>query len=360
MEEEAPQPPQQPELPREPFVPPAPPVVAEPTKKPKSKLPFIIIGVACLFLVLTLVAVLAQKPKQSTTQTTTANTTITKTANVQLDPNKDYGNKYANGILPVGDKHVVTDAPKQGYVYACKAYASTLGNAQVSNDVRGPWFVNNNTQYDVNKKAKVLGSVVWQPSLSNTISNGIRTITTNNLPSHVTGSFPIARNDPAYTYDRNPYSIKAQTLAYGLNASPAYGTPNCMGSEVGVMLSGAAIFNAFDASGRDAGAWEIHDSCGGHPQKEGEYHYHTLSSCIKDASVQTVVGFALDGFPITGPVVAKNNVLTTSDLDECHGLYGTITLEGKQITSYHYVMTEDFPYSVSCFRSQPSQPPGIH
>lgn len=133
-----------------------------------------------------------------------------------------------------------------------------------------------------------------------------------------------------------------------------------MGGEVGVMLTGVALFNAFDAGGRDAGAWEIQDACEGHPQGSGLYHYHTLSSCIKDVSVSTVVGFALDGFPITGPKVGDKNYLTTSDLDECHGIVSEVTLDGKKTTTYHYVMTQDFPYSASCFRSKAIQSPGQH
>ena len=124
------------------------------------------------------------------------------------------------------------------------------------------------------------------------------------------------------------------------------------------MLTGAALFDGFDAGGRDAGAWEVQDSCDGHPQNKGEYHYHTLSRCITDQSVKTVLGFALDGIPITGPKVGENNILTTSNLDECHGITSQIVLDGKNVTMYHYVMTQDFPYSVSCFRSQAIQPPG--
>jgi len=130
-----------------------------------------------------------------------------------------------------------------------------------------------------------------------------------------------------------------------------------MGGESGVMTTGVALFDGFDAGGRDAGAWEVQDSCSGHPQVDGEYHYHTLSSCIKDVSVKTVIGYALDGYPITGPTIANGNILTTDDLDECHGITSAINLDGKLVTSYHYVMTEDFPYSVSCFKATPSNPP---
>ena len=276
---------------------------------------------------------------------------------LQLDPAKNYGNKYANGLLPVGDGKYVSDVAKAGYVYTCSGYASNLKTAQGGAGSRGPWFSSDNTQYDINKKLHVQGSVTWQGNLADKLAGTTRTITTNDLPNHATGTFPISASDPAYAYDRNPNTITSQSLSYALSSGPSYGDSKCMGGEAGVMLTGVALFNAFDAGGRDAGAWEIQDSCGGHPQKSGEYHYHTLSSCIKDTNVKTVIGFALDGFPITGPQVGANNILTTADLDECHGLTSQIVLDGKTVTSYHYVMTQDFPYSVSCFRATPVQPP---
>lgn len=290
----------------------------------------------------------------------TPSTSNTKTEGLQLDTSKNYGNTYASGLLPVGDSKYVTTGAKQGYVYACSQYAQNLATDNGGASSRGPWFTNNNTQYDIGKKPHVQGNVTWQPSLTNTVSGSIRTISSNDLPNHYTGVFPIAASDPAYQYDRNPNTIKAQTYTFALAANPAYSsTPNCIGGVVGVMLTGVEIFSAFDAGGRDAGAWEVQDGCGGHPEKTGAYHYHTLSSCIKNVSVQTVIGFALDGFPITGPQLSPTNVLTTNDLDECHGITSQITLEGKPVTMYHYVMTQDFPYSVSCYRAAAIQPPGL-
>ncbi len=295
----------------------------------------------------------------ATTKQAQAATPVVKTEGLVLDTTKNYGNKYASGILPVGDGKYVTDAPKVGYVYACGGYAKNVQVESGGAGKRGPWFSSDNTTYNLNQKLHVAGSVTWQASFTNTLSGTTRTITTNDLPTHPTGTFPILATDPAYAYDRNPNSITAQTLSFGLNAGPAYATtPTCEGGQVGVMLTGVALNNGFDAGGRDAGAWEIQDSCGGHPQSQGEYHYHTLSSCIKDISVHTVIGYALDGFPITGPTVAPNSVLTTSDLDACHGITSSYTLASKTVTGYHYVMTQDFPYSVSCFRATPIDPPG--
>ena len=294
----------------------------------------------------------------SQTQKTVTTPTV-KVAGLQLDTSKNYGNKYSNGLVPVGDSKYVTDAPKVGYVYACQQYAQNFGRDRGGAGSRGPWFTNNNSEYDLSKKSHISGAIGWSADFSSKFADGKRVISTNGLPSHTTGVFPIKVSDPAYAYDRNPNSIKTQSLTYNLDSTPVYGTPNCMGGEVGIMNTGVPLLNAFDAGGRDAGAWEIQDSCGGHPQKEGEYHYHSLSSCIKDTSVHTVIGYALDGFPITGPQVSLGNILTTSELDECHGLTSQVNVEDKSVLTYHYVMTQDFPYSASCFRSTASQPPGM-
>ncbi len=282
------------------------------------------------------------------------------TAGLALDVEKDYGDKYSDGILPVGDGRFVTEGAKQGYIYACSQYARNLQTDNGGANVRGPWFSADGTTYDIKKKVSVQGSVNWDGEYTVSVNGNKRTIVSNDLPiDHTTGNFPIQNNDPAHKYDRNPNSIKEQSLTYVLSANPVYSdTPNCIGGQVGVMNTGVALFSAFDAGGRDAGAWETQDNCQGHPQEKGEYHYHTLSSCIKDTSVGTVIGFALDGFPITGPKVGTGNILTTADLDECHGIVSEVLLDGKPVTTYHYVMTEDFPYSVSCYRSAPSQPPG--
>ncbi len=281
--------------------------------------------------------------------------TTAKIQRLQLNTAKNYGNKYANGLLPVGDGKYVTHAAKKGYVYACSTYAQNLKTDQGGASTRGPWFTGNNTEYDINKKTHVRGNLKWDANFTNKISGSTRIITSNDLPTHATGIFPIASTDPAYTYDHNPNSIKSQSLSYSLPARPTYSSPTCMGGQAGIMLTGVALFNGFDAGGRDAGAWEVQDNCDGHPEKEGLYHYHTLTTCISNISVTTVIGFALDGFPITGPKIGTNNILTTDDLDECHGITSQLMLDNQKVTTYHYVMTQDFPYSVSCFRAKAIQ-----
>jgi hypothetical protein len=292
----------------------------------------------------------------STSSTATSASRSNSGATLTLDPAKDYGDRYADGILPVGDNHYTTDAAKQGYVFLCHAGGPGGGGASV----RGPWFSTDGTTYDINKKIAVRGTVTWPGAITITRNGDTRAIATNDLPKdHTTGVFPVASDDPAASVDRNPNSINEQSVTYTLTASPTVDAqPHCMTGQVGVMTTGVELFNGFDALLRDAGAWEVQDGCQGHPERTGAYHYHSLSSCITDVGVSTVIGFALDGIPITGPKVSEHNVLTTADLDLCHGITSEITLDGAPVTTYHYVMTQDFPYSASCFRAAPAKAPG--
>ena len=251
--------------------------------------------------------------------------------------------------LPLGDGKYITTGAKKGYIYLCN-----VGQGSGRADQNGSWI--SGSTWSLSKKPVVSGKTSWSNAIfSNIISGDTRTLSGNDLPVNtITGTFPIQASDPTYQYDKNPNKIIAHTFSNTLPVSPTYSqTPYCMGGEVGIMLNGVPLFNAFDADHRDAPAHELQDACQGHPQQSGEYHYHSLTSCIPDVHETTVIGFALDGFPITGPQVTTNKYLSTNDLDECHGIRSEIVLDGKKTTMYHYVMTEDFPYSVSCFRGKP-------
>jgi len=253
--------------------------------------------------------------------------------------------------LPLGDSKYTISGPKQGYVYICNVMSGGKGAV-----VNGPWI--HGTTWDQTAKVIVQGNVSWPDAYANfTTSNGMRYIKSNDEPTNsTTGVFPIPRSDPAFQYDGNQSSITAQNTSLSFPEFPTIAnSPNCMYGVVGVMTNGVSLNDAFDALYRDAPAHEEQDSCNGHPNNEG-YHYHNLSSCFKTPLETQVIGWADDGFPITGPEVSSGNYLTTSDLDECHGLTSTININGQQVTTYHYVMTYDFPYSVSCFRGKSYEP----
>ncbi len=257
--------------------------------------------------------------------------------------------------LPLGDNKIST-AAKRGYVYSCRKQTDSQGGAGVD----GPWIDKNNLTWDFTQKVTVDGAVLWKNAKWNISENGsTRILTGNGLPSHKTGVYPIAASDDAYKYDRNPNSIKEQTLTVTLSANPTQlQTPECVGGEVGIMLTGIPLFNGFDAGSRDAAAHEIQDDCAGHPQVSGQYHYHGPSPCLNDNNAATehsaLVGYAFDGFGIYGLKGEGGIELSTNDLDECHGHTHEIEWDGKKVTMYHYHLTHDFPYSVGCFRGKKS------
>jgi hypothetical protein len=123
---------------------------------------------------------------------------------------------------------------------------------------------------------------------------------------------------------------------------------------IGITLSGVLFFNALDAGGRDAVAHEVQDSCNGHPERQGRYHYHGPSPCVPGINQpNAVVGFAFDGYPITGMIAADGREYSNADLDECHGRVDDLVLDGKTVKTFHYAMTREYPYTVGCFRGQP-------
>lgn len=249
--------------------------------------------------------------------------------------------------LPLGDGHLSTTTPQVGWVFSC---VKPQGGGGAFKD--GPWIDTAAGTWDPTTKVHVQGNITWTSDLSITESGTTRSITTSDLPDHATGVFPISPSDPAYGYDRNPNTIKKQTVAWKLPMSPQKAaTPTCVNmGAVGIMTSGVVLFNALDGEGRDAAAHETLDACDGHPERTGEYHYHNLSSCLPAATSGTpvVVGWAADGFPI---VAGRRDgaVVTNADLDECHGTTATVPIDGTDTSTYAYWMTAEYPYSIGCY-----------
>jgi hypothetical protein len=253
--------------------------------------------------------------------------------------------------LEVGDGKYST-SPRVGYVYTCQTQFGGTGGAGSP----GNWL-NGDGTWDATKKAVVDGSITWPSNFTISVQGDQRVFAGNDLPDHPTGSFPIASSDDAYAYDRNPNSVKQQSITLSLPANPvAAAQPNCIGGEVGIMLSGVVIFSAFDAEGRDAPAHEVQDGCDGHPQNTGFYHYHSLSDCIQDnaSGHSALMGYAFDGYGIYGYYGEDGKELTDADLDECHGHVHMIEWNGQMVMMYHYHATREFPYVVGCFHGTPA------
>ena len=210
--------------------------------------------------------------------------------------------ELAGNGLPLGDGKI-SQVPKVGYVFSCQTrFHDGPGAFKDGEWIRdGRWYRLEKVQVD--------GDVPWPNArISIQLNANQRLIIANNLPTHGTGIYPIDSGDDAFDYDRNPNPILEQTILLRLPANPSIAdSPECLNmGMIGFALTGVAIFNALDAGGRDAPAHEIQDHCNGHPERQGQYHYHDMSQCMKDVSGNNgqhsdLLGYALDGFGIYGP-----------------------------------------------------------
>jgi YHYH protein len=256
--------------------------------------------------------------------------------------------------IPLGDGYL-SAAPKVGYVDSCQTTFRGRGAAH-----SGPWIDTADKTWDVAGKLAVSGSVTWPAaSYSVKLDGARRVITFDDVPTdHTTGVFPIAPTDPAYRYDGNPNHIALHRVAWTLSAHPkAAARPSCVGlGPIGVLNDGVYLYDALDAAGRDAGAHEVQDACGGHPDGSDSYHHHDVPACIASKTPNgkaTLVGYALDGYGIYVVKDAHGDLPTNTDLDACHGTTGVVRWNGRPTRIYHYVATLEYPYTVGCYHGTP-------
>jgi len=187
------------------------------------------------------------------------------------------------------------------------------------------------------------------------------TIGSQGYPNHPTAVFPNSGN---------PNSIEVQNFTFRLPLVPKLAgtiTRLPMGP-IGVALNGVVFFNPFEQGGMNAveGYSEVWlDSCCGHPQQTGVYHYHKYPSCVKSPFADDgkqhspIVGFAFDGFPVYGPYESADlmamNIKDDQALDACNG-------HKDDSRGYHYhVSPGRFPYIVGGYAGvvEPSNNRGI-
>jgi hypothetical protein len=169
-------------------------------------------------------------------------------------------------------------------------------------------------------------------------------IQSQGYPNHPTAVFPNSDN---------PNTIRVQdfTFRFPLVPRKAEVVTSLPMGPVGMSLNGVVFFNPFEMGGRNAveGYDEVWlDSCCGHPQQTGVYHYHKYPTCVKSPFVDDglghspIIGFAFDGYPVHGPFesdsVQAMKLADEQALDACNGH------EDPQ-RGYHYHVTPDrFPY----------------
>ena len=182
---------------------------------------------------------------------------------------------------------------------------------------------------------------------------GALVIESQGWPNHPTATFPNTGN---------PNTIRVQEFTFRLPLVPrraAEITRLPMGP-IGVALNGVVFFNPFEQGGMNAveGYSEVWlDSCCGHPQQTGVYHYHKYPTCVKSpfpddgTEHSPVIGFAFDGFPIHGPYESAGVMAMDLDgdqgLDVCNG-------HEDESRGYHYHVTPGrFPYVIGGYRGVP-------
>ena len=231
------------------------------------------------------------------------------------------------------------------------------------NDDASDW-TNADGSWDYTAKPQVQGNVTWLSEFEVSLDGaGNRIITGNALPDHPTGIFPIQPGSAAYQYDGNPNIISEHVVQYTLPAIPSVAAgPNCVFfGPAGISLSGSAIYHGASTLGNDAAAHEMLDRFGGHTDGTERYHYHFPAPDLQDhihphtSGHSALMGYMLDGFGIYGPYGESGELLSSADLDECHGHTHQVLWDGAMIDLYHYHWTYDFPYNIGCFKGTPVQ-----
>lgn len=281
-------------------------------------------------------------------------------------------------ILDTAPAGTPISAPAKNTIFACVPVTGPDGTKYVVGQDIGrtltqadtPWL--RGDKVIISEIEKVPGNVKMKSVFKVTETKSTRTFKGNGIPDFPIGSFPIPENSAAYKYyaalPAEGYANAAEipALPYDLNITlpknpKIAAKPSCFGElTIGVALVGAAWHAevALDALGNayDPNAALPTDRCFGHPYAT-QYHVHGYSwKCMdqgKPGKPSPLVGYALDGFGIYGPRGADGKLVTNAQLDECHGRVGEVMFNGKKKKMYHYVLNNEYPYSIGCFRGNP-------
>ncbi len=234
-----------------------------------------------------------------------------------------------------------------------------------------------------------------------TCAGTIRTLLSNGIPNHATGTFPTIGN---------PNTISVQNIRFTATTAPRLTAIASNLTITGYARNGVKFepstaqtctTNCANNGQDNTGTWRIEalgqtyfrfgtDQNNAHVQPNGEYHYHGMpEGLITTSSAMILVGFAADGFPIYaryGYTNASNagsglKTLTSSyrlkttldtgrpattiaaagtftqdyeyveglgDLDQCNGRVGVTPEFPAGI--YYYAITDAYPYISRCVK----------
>ncbi len=175
------------------------------------------------------------------------------------------------------------------------------------------------------------------------------TISSKGIPNHASVYFETTHSlYEVYNVDgflKNPNKISTQNITmiiprYPVVASEHEETP--LGT-MGIAVNSVSLYNQYAAPGDDLeNEIPTFDQWSGHPQNQGQYHYHLEAPYLTEQNGnEGLVGLLLDGFPLYG--THENGVqITNDDLDQYHGHTG-VTADFPQ-GIYHYHVTAESPY----------------
>jgi len=171
----------------------------------------------------------------------------------------------------------------------------------------------------------------------------------------------------------DPSTAQSYDFTVSTCPTPAAKTTSTSLGAIGVMISGAALFNPYEGdnstvalasnfSVKDSSGNDVYflDGCNGHPTPMGTYHYHGLPGCVTaevdlDGGPSHLIGIAFDGYPIYGNRDLNGNAVTATELDACNGISSPTPEFPGGI--YHYVLLDN-PDSTSSIRCLTGTPAG--
>lgn len=206
------------------------------------------------------------------------------------------------------------------------------------------------------------------PKVSVSCAKGVLTVVSNGMiayefvartpnglrPQAFTWKVPTA---PKVAARATPIVNQLGTLAFTVTGIPIYGPTE--GPVPPQSAFGDPVFNG------------ILDACMGHTGFNADYHYHAILAEARCFLGETVVGWALDGFPIYSNPGGrwKSGYQRTGDPTSnswsayayVGGAAGSLDVcNGRRMPngSYRYYVTEAFPYVIGCFAGTPTRQQG--
>lgn len=147
----------------------------------------------------------------------------------------------------------------------------------------------------------------------------------------------------SFVLNPNRIAERAVTFKIPLNPEVAANHSATPMGPIGISLNGVPFFNQYAAGGSPlAGEINSFDQYYGHPQQQGQYHYHAEPYYLTATKGKSsLLGFLLDGFPVYGPQ-ENGQVVTNAQLDTYHGHTSATTDYPNGI--YHYHVSSTDPY----------------